>query len=327
MAGLFPNGFMPAIHNNSQTLLQTGLGLLSGQTGPQQAALGAQGFASARQAMEEKQKQNRTLQFLQQQFPEIASYVQAGMPANEALKLAYEQKHAQTPKPTSDIQEYNFAKNQGFTGTLQDWITQNKKAGATNVTTNVGGETFDKQLQKDLSGTVIEDLGKAKDAARLSSIINEGRTLLDQGMITGAGADYKVGALKLAKAVGVDVPLDAANNTQTFQATMGQAVGAIIKQFGSGTGLSDADRKYAERIAGGDVTLDEAAIRRIFDIADKASRAQVKAWNDKVPQILQGDIGGMLTVGAPDPYSPPPARVPGSGDPEIDMLLQKYGTQ
>lgn len=228
-----------------------------------------------------------------------------------------EQLQNPTPKPTDDIREYEFAKTQGYKGSLQDWITSGKKAGAasTVVNNNMAGSDFNKQLEKNVADSVLEERGKANDAARLVTVINEGRGLLDSGAITGAGADYKVGALKLAGALGIDVPQDAANNTQTFQSVMGQAVGSIIKQFGSGTGLSDADRKYAERIAGGDVTLNEEAIRRILDIGEKGARAQIKAWQDKVPEVIKGDMGSMLNVQMPDQYQPPAAPAPAMQSP------------
>ena len=40
-------------------------------------------------------------------------------------------------------------------------------------------------------------------------------------------------------------------------------VGRLIKQFGAGTGLSDADRQYAEKMAGGKITLDVKALKDV----------------------------------------------------------------
>lgn len=92
---LFPNGFMPAIQNNSQTLLATGLGLLAGPTGPQQAAMAAQGFASGMQASREKQAVNATVAWLQKVNPQLAEIVKTGgMSPADAYK---EQLKAQMP--------------------------------------------------------------------------------------------------------------------------------------------------------------------------------------------------------------------------------------
>lgn len=43
------------------------------------------------------------------------------------------------PKLTDDMREYEFAVSQGYDGTLLDFITGQRKAGATNITNTVGG--------------------------------------------------------------------------------------------------------------------------------------------------------------------------------------------
>ena len=52
-------------------------------------------------------------------------------------------------RPTDDMREYEAAKAQGFTGTLQDWILSQKKAGAASTTVNMGeGDKFYENLDK-----------------------------------------------------------------------------------------------------------------------------------------------------------------------------------
>lgn len=81
------------LNRNSDAFLQAGLGLLSGQTGPEQAAMGMKGFSDAR-------KLNRTVEFLKQANPELAQAVEAGsLGAGDAYKLYYQQKlEAQKPR-------------------------------------------------------------------------------------------------------------------------------------------------------------------------------------------------------------------------------------
>ena len=62
---------------------------------------------------------------------------------------------------------------------------------------------------------------------------------------------------------------------------MAQNVGKLIKQFGAGTGLSDADREYATKMAGGLITVDEKAIRKILDINDKAAQNVIRLHNKR----------------------------------------------
>lgn len=129
MNRLFPNGFMPSVRNNSDALLRLGAGLLGGQTGQQQAALGLGGFADARQSAREKQmetqKRNRTVEFLRSVNPQLAQAVEMGaLNPGDAYR---EHLKAQMPqKPTDDIREYKFAKDQGFEGSFADWMTSNR---------------------------------------------------------------------------------------------------------------------------------------------------------------------------------------------------------
>lgn len=57
-----------------------------------------------------------------------------------AMSLIQQQMAQAKPETTDDIREYNFAKQQGYQGSLQEWITSGRKAGATNV--SVGGQKY-----------------------------------------------------------------------------------------------------------------------------------------------------------------------------------------
>jgi len=66
---------------------------------------------------------------------------------------------------------------------------------------------------------------------------------------------------------------------------MAQNVGKIIKQFGAGTGLSDADRQYAEKMAAGKITLDTKALNKILDINERGARNVITRHNKDVEGI------------------------------------------
>lgn len=227
-------------------------------------------------------------------------------------------------RPTS-VGEYQFYADQERGAgreplPYEKWDRQRRQSAATNVNVNAGENAYQKALGTGVGGDVIKQRQEAQDASDLIKIIHDGRSLLDQGAITGAGASYKVGALKWASALGVDVPQGAANNSDAFRAVMGSAVGKIIKQFGAGSGLSDADRDYAERIAGGKIDLNEAAIRKVMEIGEKAARGRISAWQKRLPDVIKGDIGSVLSV-----ESPPEYAAPNPPSPQIDDLLKKYG--
>jgi hypothetical protein len=129
-------------------------------------------------------------------------------------------------------------------------------------------------------------------------------------MITGAGADFFVGMDQALKAAGIDMGKgEASANSQAYAANMAQNVGKLIKQFGAGTGLSDADRKYAEQMAGGRISLDRKAMEKILDIQERAANQVVKRHNEKVKDVktnipLTVDIESEPTAPKAAPKAP-----------------------
>ena len=59
-------------------------------------------------------------------------------------------------------------------------------------------------------------------------------------------------------------------------------VAQVVSSFGSGTGISDADREYAKSIVGGTITLDKAALKKLIDLYEKGTGAQIKNYNADV---------------------------------------------
>jgi hypothetical protein len=147
-------------------------------------------------------------------------------------------------------------------------------------------KAFESELGKGQAKSIIDNRAVAQDAASIIETVNTGRDILKGKIITGAGADFLVNFNQALKTAGVDFGYaDAAANSQAYAANMAQNVGKIIKQFGAGTGLSDADRQYAEKMAGGKVTLDPKALNKILDINERAARNVITRHNKDVAGI------------------------------------------
>lgn len=156
------------------------------------------------------------------------------------------------------------------------------KSAKTNVTIKQE-DALAAALGKEQGDAIAKGREGALSAASNLVTINTGRQLLKEGVITGTGAEFLVNLNQALKTAGIDFGLaDAAANSQAFSANMAGSVGQLIKQFGAGTGLSNADREYAEKMAGGKITLDEKAIRRILDINERASKNVIQAHNKSV---------------------------------------------
>jgi hypothetical protein len=200
-------------------------------------------------------------------------------------------------EPTPAIREFNYGlKNPEFT---KSQIAL-KRAGATQVVLPAQEKAFEAELGKGQADAILKSRTAAEDAATILATNQVGRDLLNSGAITGAGADFFVGLNQGLKTAGIDFGFaDASANSQAYAAAMGQNTAKLIKQFGAGTGLSDGDRKYAEKIAAGQITMDEKAIRRILDINDRAARNVITGHNKKVEKIktnipLKVDLPGAV---------------------------------
>lgn len=197
------------------------------------------------------------------------------------------------------------------------------------VTMPAQEKAFESGLGAGQSKRILESQASAQDAAEILRTNQVGRDLLKSGAITGTGADFLVGFNNALKQAGIDFGYaDAATNSQAYAAALGSNVGRIIKQFGAGTGLSDADREYAAQIAGGKIALTEAALRKILDINDRASNRVINLHNKNVSGIKTNI---PLTVENPTLAAPPPAAAkptPAANLPlgAIDKLLSGGGT-
>jgi len=200
-------------------------------------------------------------------------------------------------QPTNTVKEYNQAVSQGFKGTFEDW--QNR--------------TDDNTTQRDiLTKSIIPriDASQATATAARDDIdsIHRARAELDKpgGIINGAFADKRLYLAKAANLLGVP-NADKINNTEAYGAAIGQRVASMVKAFGSGTAISDGDRRFAAAMAGGNIELDEKSMRRILDIGEKAARGKIDYHNTFVDKVVNSNEGlksarDTFVVKAPGQY-------------------------
>ena len=168
-------------------------------------------------------------------------------------------------------------------------------------------KAFESELGKGQAEGLIKGKVAAQDAASIIDTVKTGRDIMKSGMITGAGADFLVNLNQGLKTAGIDAGYgDAAANSQAFTANMAGNVGKLIKQFGAGTGLSDADREFAKDMAGGRIALDAKAINKILDINERAARNVITRHNK--------DVKGIKTNIPLEVEMPPEFKAPAAGN-------------
>lgn len=166
-----------------------------------------------------------------------------------------------------------------------------------------------------LEKSIIPRIDKAKesaDAARNDiEAIHQSRAELDRkgGIISGKWAEDKLVFAKVAELVGIN-NADKIQNTEAFKAAIGSRVKEMVKNFGSGNGITDADVKFSKQISGGSIELNETSIRRILDIAEKANRNKIDRHNSDVDKFVKANealkpLRDTFIVKAADDYNAP----------------------
>ena len=161
-------------------------------------------------------------------------------------------------------------------------------AGASRTTVNLppAGKKFSETLGETAGKRLDTFRDKAESAATTLQSAQQLLPLLDDPkFISGTLANAR---LAVAKAAGIDVA-----STEAYFAGVGQQVAERITAFGAGTGLSDADREFAKKIAAGEETLTTEGIRRIIRINAESARNVINRYNsertrlaEKEPEVL-----------------------------------------
>lgn len=202
----------------------------------------------------------------------------------------------------------------------------------TSVEVNLGQEgrsAFIERLGNKRADSLIAQFDDAKAASLKSDVIDTQWDTISKGagILTGTGAEIKLGAGKLLKAVGLisGEGKELISNTETFIANAGNLVAEVIKAFGAGTGLSDADREFAKGIVGGTITLDGESLKRLIKLQARATRKKIQEHNKQIANLGEEVAQFGLTVDVPDfswAYDQN-TKV----EPEIQKLLDLYANQ
>lgn len=153
----------------------------------------------------------------------------------------------------------------------------------------------------------VEQRAKAMAAVDSIRAIHLAREQLDNGIISGPGSNPRQMFARLGEMFGI--PSETVANTAAFKAALGEQVLNKVKALGSGVSISNADREFTEKMAGGNTDLGENSIRRVLDINEKIERARINNYSAQAERLLKGapddsvrQIGPLLMVEQPPEY-------------------------
>ena len=154
--------------------------------------------------------------------------------------------------------------------------------GAINALNTLAERKFVKQSEK-----INDYINQANSLKVMESLLNSGvvdkngRVVKDNQIITGwlAGTERdvksalnKIGIANFKDVAATDIYLNAAY----------KQLAAAVQAFGSGTAISDADLKTAEKIVAGNVSVEASALREMIKNYKKEIADQIKRFNNSV---------------------------------------------
>lgn len=274
---------------------------------------------------------NRTIEWLRTLPGQNAQIAAQALEANSidastAVQYAL-QKEETSVNLTDDQREYAAAVAQGYTGTLMEFMTDMKRAGATSITTALpdAEKAYDKGMGEWAvkTYTTIQDQAAAAsdqigNLSYMESLMN------DPNFISGTGTEAIISMRKLVEALGgnpADVGSIEAFRGATAQAVLGQMGGSL------GAGFSNADRSFVESMA---ANLDNsvAGNRMIIEAQRKIARRKIELAQLADEYVARyGRLDGnwpkvMRAYGEANPLFGPP----GSGGSDLSENAQRYLT-
>lgn len=253
-------GKMGMTEDQRMAMLQLGLGLLASRSPNFGTALGEAGLGAAA-AMNQTQQTRAAQAIKDREYGlDVQRLQQQAHDAAERIRLTGEsqietQRHnkateaARDDKLPEQIQQYNFAKAQGYQGNFMDFRKELSAAGKTEVNINqVGEKEYEKQNAKEFAEMNRKLIDGAQSARmKLGTLTRMGQLLSDPKIYTGAGANQILSAKKLAKAVGIDV--GDVSGPETIK-TIGNQFALELRNPAGGAGmpgaLSDKDREFLQ---------------------------------------------------------------------------------
>jgi hypothetical protein len=186
------------------------------------------------------------------------------------------------------------------------WSTAKARAGAMTVNNNIGGGS-DKQI----FDTFAENTKEARSAATgLVALRNAKQALQGPGgAITGFGADERLTLQKLGSFLGVADPASI-QNTETFRAAIAPQVASMLKATVGTNQISNSDREFAEKAAGGSIKLDAGSINRLLGIMETAGMARLKLHQQQLDAVYPDPEKNkreraLFSVTVPEAAQPP----------------------
>ena len=180
-------------------------------------------------------------------------------------------------------------------------------------------ENISGTMAEKIMGKGVERLSDGLDAANkaVTSVESIDTSLKNlDNMYSGYGATFRMDVARAARVAGIDISAaDQIENTQEYAALAGARVADYITNLGAGTGLSDADREFAQKVVAGDIGMSTETMRRLLTTIRKQNVRTINQYNTLRSTVEDKLTGSEKAAMAFYPLvDMPPERV----EPEVD---------
>ena len=135
---------------------------------------------------------------------------------------------------------------------------------------------------------------QATDAQNILDNISQVRPLLEKGTF-GFGAEQILFLKRVGVAIGLPFEEDVVS-TEQYVAQAAPRIAVRIKDFGAGTGLSDADLTFSAQAEAGKIPMNAESMRRLLEIAEKAALKKVELYEETTASLrnVLGEEGDAI---------------------------------
>lgn len=240
----------------------------------------------------------------------ILSYLQQVDPA-KYLELTMREPKA---KPSA-IQEYEYARGQGYKGSFQDFQLEQRKAGATTIQLP-GDKKFVEALGTRSAERLDNSLNQATEAQTVLMTVNELRPTIAEGVFSGPLSGSVRTVAQLASSLGITGQTTQELLTRTAEAMQGLAkfeLSAAAAMRGQGA-ITENERMLIQRAAAGRLDQFTAPeIQALLNAMEKTANFRISSHNklldtfrkSKNPEVREAASAYELGT-----LSMPPARLP-----------------
>jgi len=193
------------------------------------------------------------------------------------------------PDLTTDQKNYNAARAEGYKGTFQQFMIDQRKAGATQVSVST-----DKKLGETLGAQTAQLVGtgkqQAEDALATLQTVNDIRPLLSQGVFEGRLGSAQAFVSRLGTSLGITGTdtQDVLNRTSAaMQGLASLELQAAGQLRGQGQ-ITEGERALIARVAGGKLNeLTAAEVNTLLGALEKTAKYRISKHNQSLEGLIK----------------------------------------